>query len=358
MIFDDVVEGYTFDDFSLVPAYSEISSRKDPDISSELVPGLRYDTPIISANMSKVTEVDMIRCMLEMGGTGAFHRFVTVQELEHLLIDLCKNGQRRFGISVGVDPEYYGRILDYVIKGPLEQSISYIIVDVAHGHHKFVERTIKDLKNRCAFPIIAGNVCTAKGVIDLARWGADAAKTGVSPGSACSTRQNMGVGYPQLSAISNAHRARLENDLNIRIIADGGMRHTGDMVKALAAGADFLMTGNMLAGCSETPGNVLTTGDQKFKLYEGMASIDAQATFFSKESEDIVPEGEAFLVDYKGSAKKVLSKMIGSIKTGLSYLGCNNIQELHEHASDPEAWVKITYAGHIEGTPHGMRWRS
>ena len=171
--------------------------------------------------------------------------------------------------------------------------------------------------------------------------------------SMCSTRQVTGFGYPQLSAVREIYEELQKLDNPPKIIADGGIKYTGDIVKALAAGADFVMLGGMLAGTKETPGNVLTMNRKKYKLFEGMASIDAQATFFGKQSDEIIPEGEAALVLYKGSARKLMHNICGAVKAGFSYAGCNNIEELRAFGSDPDNWIKVTNSGYLEGTPHG-----
>jgi len=353
MLFDEVKNGYTYNDMLLVTRYSNVRSRQDPDLYSVLAPGhLGFDVPIISANMNKITEGRMIQAMCDNGATAALHRFLDPDKVVEIVEKYSHEGQRRFGISIGVDASYYNSVFDKL--SSRDQLVSFIVIDVAHGHHELVCKTIRDVKERFSEgfkpPIIAGNVSTPEAAEYLVECGADSIKVGIGPGSMCTTRQVTGFGYPQLSAVRSvveAIRGRAT------VIADGGIRHTGDIVKALAAGADFVMLGGMLAGTKETPGNVLTIKEKKYKLFEGMASIDAQATFFKKEADEIIPEGEAALIPYKGSVYKLMHNIRGSIKAGFSYAGCRNMREIKEFGNNPDNWVKITHSGYVEGTPHG-----
>lgn len=354
MLFDNIKNGYTYDDLLLVTHYSEIKSRKDPVLYNELIPGLGFDVPIISANMNKITETSMIKAMCDFGATGALHRFIDPEHVVNMIIECNKDRKRKFGISIGVDRNYYNQIILKLFNKNLFDNVSFIIIDVAHGHHKLVYSTIKEIKEKCNIPIIAGNVSTPEAALYLAECGASSIKVGIGPGSMCTTRQVTGFGYPQLSAVRNVVESIREEYPDVTIIADGGIKYTGDIVKALAAGADFVMLGGMLAGTKETPGNILSIKKNKYKLFEGMASIDAQATFFNKHVDDIVPEGEASLVNYKGSVDRIMSNIRGSIKAGFSYAGCKNIKEIKFFGDNPNNWVKITGSGYTEGTPHGI----
>lgn len=358
-MFEDIKTGYTYDDLLLVPHYSEIKSRKDPDLQSEIVPGLKFDVPIVSANMNKVTESSMVKAMCDSGATGILHRFAKIDKLELMLNDLLPNYSKKFGISIGVNPSDVKETMSFLQSNSYFDHIGMITVDVAHGDHVYVKKTISLIKDYTDTPIIAGNIASVQSAEHLISWGANAIKIGIGPGSACTTRLVTGFGYPQLSAIANISkyiRSKSNNEkYNVRIIADGGIRKTGDIVKALAAGADFVMLGGMLAGCRETPGEVLTIQGTKYKLYEGMASIDAQASFFNKEADEIIPEGEATMVLYKGSTRKNMTKIIGSVKAGVSYSGSHNLESFHKFGSNSQNWIKVTQAGQIEGTPHAVR---
>ncbi len=358
-------EAVTFDDVYLLPDRSECVSRKQVDLSSELFsgfPGMKFEIPLMSANMNMVTEGRMIEAMTSRGASAALHRYMNSDSLIEIISNLSFDCDGKFGISVGVNPNQYG---DYI--GSLEQikfwgKVGYIVIDVAHGHHVLVKEALKDIRSKIPsdIPILAGNVCTYRGALDLCRWGADGVKVGIGPGSMCTTRTVAGVGCPQLSAIVECKRAlevyQEETGKKVTLVADGGLKTSGDCVKALAAGADFLMSGSFFSGTKEAPGNVLSLpGNNKVKLYEGMASIDAQATFFNKEAEEIVPEGVSTLVDYKGTVHRIINQLVGGMQSGFSYCGCKNLQELHEYGAWHESWVKISHAGFQEGLPHGAR---
>jgi len=353
-------QAYTYDDKLLVPGYSDIKSRNEnTNTSCELFDGMKFEIPIIPANMNMVTEHKMVTSMLSLGGTGILHRFMSPNDVSNQVKCIIQNGtsiKGKFGISVGVDNKFYDLVFSELEKEDLLSSVGYVAVDVAHGDHILVKRTLQDIKSRFDFPIIAGNICTPEAAQRLIDWGADCLKGGIGGGSVCTTRIKTGFGYPQLSAVQNIYQYLLMNNLtHIKLIADGGIKQEGDIVKALAAGADFVMVGGMIAGTDKTPGKVLSMGGEKYKMYEGMASVDSQVTFFNKSSDDIAPEGEATQVKYrgKGSLEKKIKNMIKYIQTGMSYAGCHDLKELKDFGQKPESWVIQTYAGMIEGTPHG-----
>lgn len=352
--FDQVEKGYTFDDVCLVPEYSNLNSRNEVDISSTLF-DIKYSLPIISANMSSITEEVMINKICEFGGTGALHRYLSPEDVFKKFSHV--HHKQFAGISVGVRDEYFQGLIK-AFDNFKENSPGYIIIDIAHGHHKLCIDMIKKIKDTTNLGIIAGNICTPEAAYALSDAGADVVKVGVSPGAQCETRKTTGIGYPQLSAIKNI--AEAVKGTNIKIIADGGCRYTGDIVKALAAGAHFVMLGNMLAGTKETPGKVISLGtnNDKFKIYEGMASTNAQINFSGGEAEDIAAEGTSSLVSYKGSVDKVLKNISKSIKHGLSYVGCRNLEELHRYGNRKDSWVIQTISGYIEGTSHGNKNRA
>lgn len=386
--FDTVPTGYTFDDMLLVPAYSKVMSRKDPSLKSEIVEGLAFDVPIISANMPKITEAEMINEICSLGGTGCLHRFMSDDKLVEELNKIKPEYYGKFGISLGVNKVQILRTLEALmsryttfsldVRKRHINTIGYIIVDVAHGHHILVKDTIEAIRSfykqwdiEQKPKIIGGNICTVSAAQDLINWGVDGLKVGIGPGSCCSTRTTCGVGYPQLSVIKNisifvkeyTDETNYQNicikqtpnyvQKKITVIADGGCKTSGDIVKALAAGADFIMLGSMIAGCKESPGQALTLADGSVvKVYGGSASIDTQATFKGTESKDIVPEGVTTLVKYKGGLRHVMGRLVGGVKSGFSYCGCKDVEDLHEYGEFPDSWVKTTLAGYIEGTPH------
>jgi IMP dehydrogenase len=266
----------------------------------------------------------------------------------------CKDefGRLRVGAAVGVTPDLYARIEALKAAG-----VDVVSVDTAHGHSKGVIEATKEVKKR--FPqleLIVGNVASYEGALALADAGADAVKVGVGPGSICTTRIIAGVGMPQLSAVMEAYRALQKRE--IPIIADGGIRFSGDLVKALAAGADSVMIGSLLAGTEEGPGEVILFEGRKFKSYRGMGSLEAMEDgskdrYFQDAEDDIkklVPEGIVGRVPFKGKVAEVLYQLTGGLKAGMGYCGAADIEALKK-----ARFVKITNAGMIESHPHDVQ---
>lgn len=353
--FSNVTTGYTFSDVLLVPAYSELTSRKYVDLSTSLTDTIKFDIPIVSSNMTTVTEMDMIRAMAKCGGTGVLHRYIADNRFEQMIDSMGWYLQgKNYGISVGVHPDQYKPFLD-VATNLSTKKIGYVVIDIAHGHLSLMIEAIKNIKKGYPeLPIVAGNVCTVGGFIALADAGATAVKVGVGPGGVCSTRVVTGCGYPQLSAVKNIADYRDKHyERDVKLIADGGIKTSGDIVKSLAAGADFVMLGSLLAGTDESPGDVIQTPDgKKYKKYAGMASLEEQVNFFGKNPEDVSVEGVSTFVEYKGPVQSVINKLINGVKSGFSYCGCKNIEEMHDYGRNPESWVIMTQNGKIESAPH------
>ncbi|HOO19747.1 MAG TPA: IMP dehydrogenase, partial [Paludibacteraceae bacterium] len=260
-------------------------------------------------------------------------------------------GRLRVAAAVGVTPDVFDRI-----KALVAAEVDAIVIDTAHGHSKGVIETFK--KMRHLFPdidIIVGNIATAEAASDLVKAGADAVKVGIGPGSICTTRIIAGVGVPQLSAIYEVSKA-LKNT-NVPLIADGGIRYSGDIVKALAAGADTIMTGSLFAGVEESPGETIIFNGRKFKTYRGMGSLEAMEKgskdrYFQDMEDDIkklVPEGITGRVPYKGSLYEVIYQLIGGLRAGMGYCGAKTIAELHN-----AKFTRITNAGINESHPHDV----
>jgi len=262
-----------------------------------------------------------------------------------------ERGRLRVGAAVGVRGDYLERAAALV-----EEGVDVLVVDVAHGHSEAVLRAVRTLRRRFPeVPIVAGNVATAEGTVDLIEAGADAVKVGVGPGSTCTTRVVTGAGVPQLSAILEC--ARAARPRGVPIIADGGIRSSGDITKALAAGASAVMLGNLLAGTEESPGATVIRNGRQYKTYRGMASLWATARRRSLDSpvdeEDIgqiVAEGIEALVPYRGKVADVLRQLVGGLRSGMSYCGARTIPELWENAR----FVRITPAGLRESLPHDV----
>lgn len=262
-----------------------------------------------------------------------------------------KFGRLRVGAAVGVTPDIMDRIEALKVAG-----VDVISIDTAHGHSKGVIDTAKRVKKKYPeLDLIVGNVATGEGAKALAKAGADAVKVGVGPGSICTTRVVAGVGLPQLSAVYESAKALEES--GVPVIADGGIRFSGDIVKAIAAGADSIMIGSLLAGTEEAPGEMIIYEGRKFKSYRGMGSIEAMEVgskdrYFQDVEDDVkklVPEGISGRVPFKGLVSEVLYQLVGGLRAGMGYCGAKNIDKLKE-----SRFVKITAAGVTENHPHDV----
>ena len=332
-------EYLTYDDVLLEPQYSEIESRSTIDLQACLgtyIPWLKI--PIIAAPMDTVCEDDMAIALNRQGGLGIIHRYNSIDEQVEL-VQQVKDLGCAVGAAVGTVGNYLERVHALV-----QADVDVICIDVAHGHHKLVKEAIQNIKK--AHPklhVMAGNIASAKAFQDLEEWGANSIRVGVGGGSICSTRLQTGHGVPNLSVIMDCAAVAKET----KIIADGGIRTSGDMVKALAAGADFVMVGSMLAGTKESPGEVHIDhkNGKKYKVYRGMASREAQTDWRGSSS---APEGISATVEYKGDLIPLLEDIIGGIKSGLSYSGAKNLNELRTKA----VFVRQTMAGQKESWTH------
>ena len=471
----EIQDSLSYDDVLLVPKFSNITSRKHVDTSSQLTRGIKINVPIISANMDTVTESATAIAMARQGGIGIIHRFLPIKEhVEEVLavkrseaiiiekpytlspehtvkdakilmgqkkitgIPVVDNAGRFAGIltrkdlmfednnlrviadvmtpkpdavtapvntSVEAAKEIFrenkieklplvdkngilkglitakdilkremyplaskdskGRLLvggaigvrgDYLERAEalVNAECDVLCIDIAHGHSQTVIETIKALRERFSdVKIIAGNVATAEGTLDLINAGADAIKCGVGGGSVCSTRIVTGSGVPQFSAVFGC--AEVANDAGIPIIADGGIKSSGDIVKALAAGASTVMLGNLLAGTEESPGQTVIKNGRKFKIFRGMAGFGANISKRERENSfddisDVVPEGVEGTVPYKGNLSEVIYQLLGGLRSGMSYCGAHTIEELWKNAE----FIKITSAGMKESHPHDI----
>ncbi len=360
-----IKEAYTFDDLLLVPAFSKVVPI-DVNLETKLTKKIKLGIPVLSAAMDTVTEVQMAIALAKLGGMGILHKNLSIHDQaemvklvknypkEELLENACvdHDGKLRVGAAVGVGKDVYDRV-----NALYEAGVDIIAVDSAHGHSKGVLDTVKQIHT--LFPnldIIGGNVVTAQAAIDLIYAGASAIKVGVGPGSICTTRVVSGVGVPQLSAVNDVYQVTKQYEIGV--IADGGIKLSGDIPKALAAGADCVMLGGLLAGTEETPGDVFELGGKKVKSYMGMGSLTAMKKGSSdryfqggvKELKKLVPEGIEATVPYKGSINDVIYQMMGGLRSGMGYCGCETILEMKEKAQ----FVKISNAGLKESHPHDV----
>ncbi|WP_392538310.1 guanosine monophosphate reductase [Legionella sp. 227] len=328
----------TFDDVLLVPSYNHHESRRVVETAStDRLGKLTLELPVISSNMDTITESAMANFMGSKGAMGALHRFMSIEDN----IAEFKKCQNRVFVSVGCTAAELERAAALRDAGA-----DYFCVDVAHAHAKYVGKTLKSLRqilaDRC---IMAGNVATYAGADYLASCGADIIKAGIGGGSVCSTRIKTGFGVPMLTCIQDCSRS------DRSIVADGGIRTSGDIVKALAFGADFVMIGGMLAGTSPTPGEVIEKPDgSKVKRYRGMASKEAQENFLGQMHEWKTAEGVATEVPFKENPDAIIADIVGGLRSGLTYAGADTISELQRKLN----YVVVTQAGRIESLPHKL----
>ena len=328
----------SFDDVLLIPQYSDIDSRKSLSTSNQLGDKITLGLPIISSPMDTVTEVDMAFAMDTHGGLGIIHRYNTANDQARLVKKAKLKGVPVVGAAIGVTGDFLERAQALV-----EEGANVLCIDVAHGHHSMVERAIQSLKSVFgdSLHIMAGNVATGEGARDLANWGADSVRVGIGGGSICSTRLVSGHGMPTFQTIMECVTAGCP----VPVIADGGIKTSGDIVKALAAGADFVMLGSMLAGTTQSPGQVFDNGNKKYKVYRGMASSEAQVSWRGKTS---TPEGISTTIPYKGDVNTILGDLRGGIQSGMSYSGARTIRDLQAKAK----FIRQTPAGQSESYTH------
>ena len=326
----------SFGDVLLVPQYSDIESRKALSTKNRLGE-IELDLPIISSPMDTVTELKMAYAMHTNGGLGIIHRYNSIEEQAKIVKDRTLD-EAIVGAAIGVTGDYQERAYELVKAGT-----NVLCVDVAHGHHSMMRDALRYLKltHGTSAHIMAGNVATGKGSLDLADWGADSIRVGIGGGSICSTRLVSGHGVPTFQSVMDCVTAGCP----VPIIADGGMKTSGDVVKALAAGADFVMLGSMLAGTDQAPGQVFDTGNKKYKVYRGMASSEAQVNWRGKTS---TPEGISTTIPYKGNVNSILADLRGGIRSGMSYSGARTIEELQAKAT----FIRQTSAGRGESYTH------
>lgn len=340
---------YSYDDVLLVPQKSSVESRNDIDLSINITPRLKIGLPILSANMSDVTGVETAIALGKLGGIAVLPRFMTDDDEVEMVIKVKKAGVK-VGAAVGIRENPIERT-----EKLLKAGADLIVLDVAHGHMDKVLSTIKMLKDHFGDKInlIGGNVATAEAAEDLFIAGADGVKVGIGPGSICTTRIQTGSGVPQITAIMEA--ARIARKYNKYIIADGGAKNSGDIVKALAAGASAIMAGFLFAGTKEAPGELKKINGKMFKVYNGSTSEAEKIKHMvrlGKLPDNYVKqiEGTESVVPYKGELKDNIEHMMSNVRSGLSYSGAKNIPELWKRAK----FVRVTPLGSRENGSHDV----
>ena len=346
-----IKEALTFDDVTLAPKYSEIMPS-EVDTSIQLTNYLKLKVPLLSSAMDTVTESKMAIAIAKAGGLGIIHRNIDIKK-QVLEIRKVKKEKLLVGAAVGAGPKEYDRA-----KVILKENLDMIVVDTAHGHTKKVSEIIKFIKKikKKNTALCAGNIATPEAAKFLLKLGVDVIKVGIGPGSICTTRLVAGIGVPQLSAILNV-RNGIRNK-NVKIISDGGIKYSGDLAKACAAGADAVMIGSLFAGTDEAPGKLIRRNGRLFKLFRGMGSVGAMNKgsadrYFQSRQKDnskYVPEGVEGFAKYKGKVGGIIYKLVGGLRSSMGYLGSKQIKYLR---NKPQ-FVKITKAGFYESMVHNV----
>lgn len=359
----------TYNDVLLVPGYTDFS-RSDINLETNLTNKIKLKIPFVSSPMDTVTEAPLAAALAKLGGIGIIHRNLSIEEQANQVKDV-KDQQLLVGAAIGPNPGFEERA-----KALVDSGVDVIVIDSAHGFTKFTMDTISALKNMYPdLEIIAGSVATFEGAEGLIKAGADALRVGMGPGAICTTRVISGMGVPQITALLDTVKAA--NKHNIPVIADGGIVHSGDMTKALGAGASALMMGGFFASCLESPGKKVELPENEvphrfksifnggskyiFKEYRGMGSEGAMKEGAAKKSEGefhgkdykdrtLIAEGVEGLVPIKGSVEEVVDIAVGGIKSGLYYCGAKSISEFHKTAK----FIQITQASLTESHPHDI----
>lgn len=356
-------DALTFDDVLLVPQYSEITPDM-ADVSTKLTNTFKMNVPFLSAAMDTVSEHKLVTALALAGGLGVIHKNMSIadqaKEVEmvknyefdneknkRVLID--KKGRLCVGAAIGVTADMMDRV-----NALMDAGVDVFVLDSAHGDSKNIINAIKNL--RLEYPsmeLIAGNVATYEGALNLMKAGASAVKVGMGPGSICTTRIIAGIGVPQLQAVMDC--ARASKEMNVPIIADGGIKYSGDVVKALAAGANTVMLGGLFATCEEAPGDIYESNGKKYRTYRGMGSIEAMAKgstdrYFQTGHKKFVAEGVQGIVEVKTTVEELVFQLIGGLKAGMGYCGSKDIPTLQEKGT----FIKITNNALLESHPHDI----
>ena len=345
-----IKESLTFDDVLLIPKYSDVLPS-ETDISLNLSKKITLKVPFLSSAMDTVTESKMAVAIAQAGGIGVIHRNLKIRKQSQEVMKVKKK-KLIVGAAVGTNNEDVDRARSLIDNG-----CDLIVIDTAHGHSAKVLKVLSKLKKiNFNVPICVGNIATAEASKKLYNSGADIIKVGIGPGSICTTRMVAGIGVPQISAIMEVKGA-LKNK-KIKIISDGGIKFSGDIAKALAAGADAIMMGSIFAGTDESPGKKFKIKGKLYKQFRGMGSIGAMSSgsanrYFQKNFKDkskFVPEGVEGRVEYKGNVSKIIYQLQGGLRSSMGYIGAKDINQIQKKAK----FIKITKAGFYESMVHSV----
>tara|TARA_B110000971_G_scaffold220096_1_gene262777 strand:- start:1039 stop:2118 length:1080 start_codon:yes stop_codon:yes gene_type:complete len=345
-----IKEALTFDDVLLVPRYSSILPS-ETNLNIDLGHKLILKVPFLSSAMDTVTESAMAIAIAQKGGLGIIHRNLSIVK-QSIEVKKTKNKNLLVGAAVGTSNEDLTRA-----KSLIDAGVDLIVIDTAHGHSNKVVKILSQIKKiNLKKPVCVGNIATAEAAIKLYNEGADILKVGIGPGSICTTRMIAGIGVPQISAVLEVKKSM--KNKKVKIISDGGIKFSGDIVKGIAAGADAIMMGSIFAGTKESPGKKYKYKNKFYKSYRGMGSIGAMSAgssnrYFQKNHKDkskFVPEGVEARVIYKGTVEKILYQIQGGLRSSMGYIGAKKIIDIQKKAK----FVKITKAGFYESMVHSV----
>ena len=344
-----IKEALTFDDVLLLPRFSEVLPS-DTDISLDLTQKIKLKTPFLSSAMDTVTESAMAIAIAKSGGIGIIHRNLDMKK-QSKEVEKVKKKNLFVGAAIGTNIDDLKRASMLIDSG-----VDLIVIDTAHGHSKKVLKTLSKIKKNKKITICVGNIATAEAAKKLYNSGADIIKVGIGPGSICTTRMVAGIGVPQITAIMEVYKAL--KGKKTKIISDGGIKFSGDIAKAIAAGADGIMMGSIFAGTDESPGKKYKIKNKFYKQYRGMGSIGAMSAgssnrYFQKNYKDkskFVPEGVDGRVEYKGEVSKIIYQLKGGLRSSMGYIGAKKLKDIKKNAK----FIKITKAGFYESMVHSV----
>ena len=345
-----IKEALTFDDVLLLPRFSKVLPS-ETDISLDLSKNIKLKSPFLSSAMDTVTESKMAIAMARAGGIGIIHRNLDIKK-QSLEVNKVKRKNLFVGAAIGTSSEDL-----YRAKSLINRGVDLIVIDTAHGHSEKVLKILSQLKKNSQKTLICvGNIATEEAAKKLYNSGADIIKVGIGPGSICTTRMVAGIGVPQITAVMEVSKAL--KGKNIKIISDGGIKFSGDIAKAIAAGADAIMMGSIFAGTDESPGKKFKIKNKFYKRYRGMGSIGAMSAgssdrYFQKTHKDkskFVPEGVDGRVEYKGNVSKIIYQLKGGLRSSMGYIGAKKLNDIKKNAK----FIKITKAGFYESMVHSV----
>ena len=345
-----IKEALTFDDVLLLPRFSKVIPS-ETDITLDLTNNIKLKNPFLSSAMDTVTESAMAIAMAKSGGMGVIHRNLNIKK-QSQEVNKVKKLNLFIGAAIGTSSEDLDRA-----KSLIDSGVDLIVIDTAHGHSEKVLKTLSLVKKKTSkTPICVGNIATGEAAKKLYNSGADIIKVGIGPGSICTTRMVAGIGVPQITAISEVSKSL--KGKKIKIISDGGIKFSGDIAKAIAAGADAIMMGSIFAGTDESPGRKFKIKNKFYKQYRGMGSIGAMSAgssnrYFQKNHKDkskFVPEGVDGRVEYKGNISNIIYQLKGGLKSSMGYIGAKKLRDIKKNAK----FIKITKAGFYESMVHSV----